>query len=76
MFWSAAFEPGFGGGGIGFRRAQVGLLSLDVGFRLHVLDLGQHLALADVLALLHQNLRELAYGVRPYVDVILGLNLT
>ena len=55
--------------------AQRGLLGLHIGCGLHVLDLGQQLALPDVVAFLHQNLGEIAHGVGADIDVVLRLDL-
>ena len=68
-------QAGLGGRGIGLGGVEGGVLGIDVGLGLDVLDAGQQLALADAVAFLDQNLRELALGVGADVDVILGLNL-
>jgi hypothetical protein len=41
---------------------------------LDILDAGQQLAFADMVAFLDQDFPQLALGVRPNIDVILRLN--
>ena len=65
-------------GGRGVRQCSVdgGLLRHHVRAGLDGFQSGDGLALADMVALLHQDLRDgrRAKGVRPQVDVILGFN--
>jgi len=56
-------HTGFGGSGIGLGGAEIGLLRFDCGGGLGVLDLGQQLALADAVALLHQQPGDFTHGV-------------
>ena len=69
-----SLQAGLRGGGIGFGGSQVGLLRVDIGGGLGILDFGQQLALADAVAFLDQQFRDIAHGVGADVDVILGLN--
>ncbi len=68
-------ETGFRSRGIGQRHVDRVLLRLHVGIGLYGLDLGDHLALADVIALLHQNLGDGTHRIRAQVDVVLGFDL-
>ena len=59
------FHAGFAGVGIGFGGVQSGLLRLHVGFRLHIFDACQQLALADAVAFLDQEFADLALALAP-----------
>ena len=56
---------------VGFRRSDCGLLAVDVGFLLHVLNGGDHLSLVDSVAFRHVEMGDAAHGIRAYVDVVL-----
>ena len=70
------FQFGFGGAGIGLGGSDGRFLDPHIRLGLNVFDLGQQLALADVVALFHQQLRDVAHGVGADIDVVLGLYFT
>ncbi len=69
------FEAGFRSRRVGLRRADVGLLGRHVGRGLGVFHARQQLALADVVAFLDQDFRDVAHRVGADIDVVLGLDL-
>jgi hypothetical protein len=64
----------FSGRGIGLRGRDSRFLRGNIGLRLDVLNPGDHLILANVIAFLHQKIDDPALRVSADIDVRSGLN--
>ncbi len=70
------FDPSFGGGRLRLDGANRRFLRGHIRLRLNRFQLGEHLSLADAIALLHQDLGNASNGVGPDVDVVARLDFS